>query len=213
MPQSSVDPVVARNLRETLGASGRSAYAVATALGHAPNWLYRVINGESGILIPTLREVAEELGVSAGSLIDSHEETQRPADDTVWLVEVRAKPESRAAGYDETFRRRVQFPRELLPDPNIDPFFCQLVRIEGTELEPSFPDGTIIFVDRWRRELKDGGTFVLVTVEGLLVRRVEFYERTQEWVIGGKGGSSEEYAFTNDVHIVGQVIGAWQSLL
>ena len=214
MPQSSVDPVVAQNLRETLKASGRSAYAVATALGHAPNWLYRVINGESGILIPTLREVAEELSVSAGSLIDSPEDTKKPTEDTVWLVEVRAKPESRAAGYDETFRRRVRFPRVLLPDPNIDPFFCQLVRIEGTELEPAFPDGTIIFVDRLRRELKDGGTFVLVTVEeGLLVRRVGFYERLQEWTMAGKDGSPHEHPFTKDIHIVGQVIGAWQSLL
>ena len=213
MPQSSVDAVVAQNLRETLRASGRSAYAVATALGHAPNWLYRVVNGESGILIPTLREVAEELGVSAGSLIDPPEDNNEPIEDAVWLVEVEAKPESQSVGYDETFRRRVRIPRGLLPDPHIDPFFCQLVRIEGSELEPAFPDGSIIFVDRMRRELKDGGTFVLVTVAGLLVRKVEFYDRNKDWVIKGKDGSSEEYTFTEDTHIVGQVIGAWLNLL
>ena len=214
MPQSSADPVVAQNLREALRARGRSAYAVATALGHAPNWLYRVINGESGILIPTLREVAEELGVSAGTLLDDPEDTKEPIEDTVWLVEVRAKPESRAAGYDETFSRRVRFPRALLPDPNIDPFFCQLVRIEGDELEPDLPDGSIIFVDRMRRELIDGGTFVLVTEEeGLLVRKVGFYERLEEWYIKDKGGRPHEYAFTKHTHIVGQVIGSWRSLL
>ena len=114
MPQSSVDPVVAQNLRETLKASGRSAYAVAMSLGHAPNWLYRVINGESGILIPTLREVAEELGVPAGSLLDGPAEIKETTDDAVWLVEVKAKPESRTAGYDETFSRRLpNFPRTV----------------------------------------------------------------------------------------------------
>ena len=117
MPQSSIDQVVATNLRNCLKANGKSAYAVATALGHAPNWLYRVINGESGILIPTLREVAEELGVSAGALLDGPEEAREPTDDMVSLVEVEAKLESGAAGYDETFRRRVQFPKALLPDP------------------------------------------------------------------------------------------------
>ena len=214
MPQSSVDPVVAHNLRETLSASGRSAYAVATALGHAPNWLYRVINGESGILIPTLREVAEELGVSAGSLLDDSERTKETTDDTVWLVEVRAKPESRVAGYDETFRRRVRFPRALLPDPNLDPFFCQLVRVEGNELEPDFPDRSLIFVDRMRRELIDGGTFVLVTEEeGLLVRKVGFYERREEWFIRDKSGRPYEYQFPKTTHVVGQVIGSWRSLL
>lgn len=219
MPQSSVDPVVAQNLRETLKSSGRSAYAVATALGHAPNWLYRVINGESGILIPTLREVAEELGVSAGSLLDKPEDANGPIDvngpidDTVWLVEVRAKPESGAARYDETFRRRVRFPKALLPYPDLDPFFCQLVRIEGKELEPSFSDGTIILLDRLRRDLKDGGTFALVTVEGLLVREVGFDEIGREWFIRDKGTRPYRYAFTDDIHIVGQVIGAWKSLL
>lgn len=213
MPQSSVDPLVARNIRETLKASGRSAYAVATSLGHAPNWLYRVINGESGILIPTLREVAEELGVSAGSLLDDPENAKNPNDDTVSLVEVRAKPESRVASYDETLRRRVRFPKALLPDPEMDPFFCQLVRIKGSELEPAFPDGTIIFLDRLRREVKDGGTFVLITVEGLLVRKIGFDERQKEWTIAGKDGTPHQYSFTDDIHIVGQVIGAWSTLL
>ena len=70
MHQSSVDPVVCQNLRNALEQSGRSAYSVATSIGHAPNWLYRVLNGKSGILLPTLREVADELGVTVGSLVD-----------------------------------------------------------------------------------------------------------------------------------------------
>ena len=63
----------------------------------------------------------------------------------------------------------MRFPRALLPDPNLDPFFCQLVRVEGNELEPDFPDRSLIFVDRMRRELIDGGTFVLVTGGGRVV--------------------------------------------
>ena len=213
MPQSSVDPVVAQNLRATLMASGRSAYAVATSLGHAPNWLYRVINGESGILIPTLREVAEELGVSAGSLLDGPAEIKETTDDAVWLVEVKAKPESRTASYDETFSRRLQISRELLPDPNINPPYCQVVRIEGNQLQPDFPDGTIVFVDRLRRELEDGKTFILVTEEGLLMRKVGFHGRTQQWTIAGRNGSPDDFRFTEDIRIIGQVIGALKPLL
>ena len=213
MPQSSVDLVVAQNLRQTLESRGRSAYAVATALGHAPNWLYRVINGESGILIPTLREVAEELGVSAGSLLDKPKDANGPIDDTVWLMEVEAKPDSGAARYDEAFRRRVRVPKALLPDPDVEPSFCQLVRIEGNGLEPSFPDGTILFVDRLRRELKDGGTFILVTAEGLVVRKVGFDKIGQGWFIRDKGTSPYLDAFTDDIRIVGQVIGACQNFL
>lgn len=213
MPQSSVDLVVARNLRETLKVSGKSAYAVATALGHAPNWLYRVINRESGILLPTLREVAAELDVSAGSLVNSQEDLGRETEGTVRLVEVEAKPETGAAKYNETPRRFVYVPLSILPDPNIDPFFTQLVRIEGSGMTSTYPDGTLIVVDRLRRELKEGNTFVLETVEGLLVRRVRYEQKINRWLIGGKDGDDSEFYFDVDTRIVGQVIGAWLNLL
>ena len=70
MPRSSIDPVVATNIKAILEKSGRSAYSVATALGRPPNWLYQVVNQDYGILLPTLREVAGELGVSVGELVD-----------------------------------------------------------------------------------------------------------------------------------------------
>ncbi len=213
MPQSSVDPVVALNLRQSLKASGKSAYAVATALGHAPNWLYRVINGESGILLPTLRKVAAELGVSAGSLVDSPEDIKRDTRNVVRLAEVEAKPETGAAKYDETPKQFVLIPLAILPDPDIDPFFTQLIRIEGSGMTRTYPDGSLILVDRLKRDLKDGGTFVLETVEGLLVRKVECRRETDAWLIEGKDGSSERFILTKDTHIVGQVTSAWLSLL
>ena len=156
---------------------------------------------------------AEELGVSAGSLLDGPEEIKETTDDAVWLVEVEAKPESRAAGYDETFSRRLRIPRELLPDPNINPLYCQMVRIEGNKLQPDFPDGTIVFVDRLRRELEDGKTFMLVTEEGLLMRKVGFHDGTRQWTIGGRNGSPDDFRFTEDIRIIGQVVGAMKPLL
>lgn len=70
MPKSSADPIVAENLKAILKSKKRSAYSVATALGYAPNGFYQVLTGRHGILLPTLREVAKELGVSVGELVD-----------------------------------------------------------------------------------------------------------------------------------------------
>ena len=70
IPKSSIDPIVVRNLKDALKQRGRSAYSVATALGHPSNWLHQILNGKSGLLIPSLRKIAEELGVSMGSLVD-----------------------------------------------------------------------------------------------------------------------------------------------
>ena len=70
MPKSSIDPIVIENLRNALEKSGRSAYSVAKALGYAPNGLYQVLKGKNGILLPTLREIAAELGKSVSELVD-----------------------------------------------------------------------------------------------------------------------------------------------
>ncbi len=70
MPTTSVDPVVAKNLKDTLKRIGRSSYSVAVALRCPPNWLYQITSGKYGISIAALREVANEIGVPVGSLID-----------------------------------------------------------------------------------------------------------------------------------------------
>ena len=76
MPHTaSIDPVLAENLRAVMREKGRTAYSVAQAIGVSPNWLYRIINMDRGIQIPTLRKVAEELEVSIGELL----ETSTPA--------------------------------------------------------------------------------------------------------------------------------------
>ena len=173
MPQSSVDPVVAANLREYLKASGKSAYAVATALGHAPNWLYRVINGESGILLPTLREVAEELGVTVGSLVDPPDEQNNGGVDVVELVEVGAAPDSGALKYDETFKRRLALPRALLGELATRPQVCQFMWIRGDAMAPTLPEGSLVLVDRLSREWLDGKIYVMETEFGLVARRVK----------------------------------------
>ena len=79
MPQSSIDHVVADNIRSALHRQNRSAYDVATAISRPPNWLYRVINRQSGILLPTLRLLAEELGVSVGELVDPPPDHEQPS--------------------------------------------------------------------------------------------------------------------------------------
>ena len=69
--RGSGDPIVARNLRTALERRGRTAYSVANALGHPSNWLYQVVHEKSGLLIPSLRKIAEELGISVSSLVDT----------------------------------------------------------------------------------------------------------------------------------------------
>ena len=70
MPTTSIDPVVAKNLKDTLKRIGRSAHSVAVALRRPPNWLYQITSGKYSISIAALREMADEIGVPVGSLVD-----------------------------------------------------------------------------------------------------------------------------------------------
>ena len=205
MPQSSIDPVVAANLRERLKASGKSAYAVATALGHAPNWLYRVVEGKSGILLPTLREVAEELGVTAGSLVDPPEEQNTGSVDFVELVEVEAAPNSGARVYDETFKRRLAFPKALLGEMATRPQVCQCMRISGDAMAPTLPDGSLILVDRLSREWLDGKIYVMETEFGLIARRVKEDENVGWAILEHEREDAAPIPPIGKVNTIGQV--------
>ena len=205
MPQSSVDPIVAENLRECLKANGKSAYSVATALGHAPNWLYRVINGQAGILLPTLRKVAGELGVTVGSLVDSPEDQIASNTDSVELVEVEAAPNSGALRYDETFKRRISYPRTMLGDMAERPLVCQCMRVKGDAMAPTLPDGSLILVDRLSRDWQDGRIYVMETEIGLVVRRVKLDENVGWAILEHEGEDAASIPSIGTVNTIGQV--------
>ena len=205
MPQSSIDPVVAANLRASLKANGKSAYAVATALGHAPNWLYRVINGQAGILLPTLREVADELGVTVGSLVDSPEDQIAGSRDAVELVEVEAAPNSGAGKYDETFRRRISYSRTMLGDMADRPLVCQFMRVKGDAMDPTLPDGSLILVDRTIREWHDGKIYVMETEFGLIARRVKLDENIGWAILEHEGADAAPIPPIGAANTIGQV--------
>ena len=205
MPQSSIDPIVAANLRQCLKANGKSAYAVASSLGHAPNWLYRVVNGQAGILLPTLREVAGELGVTVGSLVDPPEDQISSSRDLVELVEVEATPNSDALRYNETFKRRICYSREMLGDMADRPQVCQFMRVKGDAMAPTLPDGSLILVDRVSREWQDGRIYVMETEFGLVARRVKLDENVGWAILEHEGKDAAPIPPIGTVNTIGQV--------
>ena len=184
--QSSVDPVVTANLRRVLERRGRTAYSVAVALGHSPNWLYRVINGKAGILIPTLREVAAELGVTAGSLLDppqaplvggGEEEQPSPAvlppgfrpvrlvtSGTIGGGAAGDADHAHVAGY-------VPFRDDWLRKHRLDPGRCSVIEVAGQSMEPTVQHRAVVLVDHQRTERRHDRLFVVGSEEGDVVKR------------------------------------------
>ena len=193
MPKSSVDPIVSENLKNALKRSGRTAYSVATALGYAPNGLYQVLTGKNGILLPTLREVAQELGVSVGELVDPPgRATWRDAvrdgeqQDGPWR-DIPIREVAPAAGVGaEVFGEEVvgylPFRRDWLDARSIDPGDADIVSVSGESMAPTLPDGCSILVDRERREPHEGQIYVMRTEEGLVVKRLDKDEKGR-WLV------------------------------
>ena len=223
MPQSSIDPVVAENLKAILNEKGRSAYAVATAIGHAPNWLYRVVNQDAGILLPTLREVATELGVSVGQLVDPSGENgaasgaiverrtsygienyrpqvRRPVE----IFEVASAAGAGAQVYDETPVGVLWFRDDWLKSHSIDPEQSHIISVRGDSMEPTLHDGCSILVDHTRQEPDEGRIYVMRTEEGLVVKRLSLDEKDR-WEIRSDNPDWGSALMLYGTEIIGEV--------
>ena len=189
--------MVAENLKRALKDADRSAYSVAIAVGRAPNWLYRVLNGKSGILLPTLREVAGELGVSPGSLVDSPSTNQlviHPFEQPKAGASVAADFElvrrygsdsvRLAAGAEsvvdrEPFPGEVMFRKDWLRVRHLEAANLALLDAIGDSMAPAIRDGDSVLVDESRIEPIHGRVFAMRTVDGPLVKRLR--QRNGRW--------------------------------
>ena len=177
MPQSSIDPVVTNNLRRILSQRARTPYSVARAMGRSDNWIYRVLNRHSGLLLPTLRDLAAELGVSVSSLVEPPEPPAQNGVDP-WAapasgenVKGTSVVELPLLGSGCEAPRGVPFSRDLLDRIGVDPERCQLLKVEDRGMQPRLGEGDLALVDPAQCDLADGQVFAMRLPEGLVVRR------------------------------------------
>ena len=213
MHQSSIDPVVRQNLKDALERSGRSAYSVATAIGHAPNWLYRVLGGKSGILLPTLREVADELGVSLGSLVDPPAITRGASADTGY-IEVKELAAATGAGspWDETVTGHLAFQQSWLKRHNIHPDWATVIRVRGDSMQPTLLEDDSILVDTSRTARREGFIFVVMLVgPGVVVKRAAC-DDSGEWLLVSDNPVWTPISWAEDALTIGEVRWVARSL-
>ena len=173
-------------------------------------------------LLPTLRGVAAELGVTLGALVDppgengvtsgrerqsgAIAETRAPYDDykPVKILEVASAAGSGTEVYDETPEGFLWFREDWLKNHSIDPGQSNIISVRGVSMEPTLSDGCSILVDRNRREPHEGRIYVMRTEEGLVVKRLGLDEEGR-WEIRSDNPGWEPSLMLYGTDIIGEV--------
>ena len=213
---------MAENIKAALQRCRRSAYSVATATGHAPNWLYRVINQDAGILIPTLREVASELGVTVGSLVDppnadpanekrvadpnalASDEQDLPGAKPIIVHRLATAAGSGALDLDESIKTHAYFRSEWLSKMGLHADRCRIIGVMGESMEPTLPDGCVILVDLNRTTILDGHIYIVRAEDGLIVKRAGKTERGR-WLMVSDHPDWEPVTWPQNAVVRGEV--------
>lgn len=70
----------------------------------------------------------------------------------------------------------VSFRRDWLDDHAIDPNQSAIIRVVGESMEPTLPAGSSILIDRTYKKRKRGYIYVILTDNGLIVKRLELLD-------------------------------------
>ena len=122
-------------------------------------------------------------------------------------VEVREAGVAAGAGavdIDEApLKGYLAFRRAWLDRQGIDPTQCVVISVRGESMEPVLPDGCSILLDRTRRRRLSGRIFVLLTGDGLVVKRLERGE--DGWRLVSENPSVDPVPWSDEMDLVGQV--------
>jgi SOS-response transcriptional repressor LexA len=83
----------------------------------------------------------------------------------------------------------------------------EAIHVEGESMEPTLPDGSIVFIDRQQRDPSKDGIFVAATGSGLFIKRIRRRADGMVELISDNPLYTPELLPPDQVEIVGRVIG------
>ena len=94
--------------------------------------------------------------------------------------------------------------KQLLDHINSSYKYTELLQVTGDSMLPDIKENSLIFVDRSKQEIDSKSIYVVNTLEGLLIKRIEYKE--DEYILKS---SNKEYQDIKikDINIIGKVTG------
>ncbi len=88
----------------------------------------------------------------------------------------------------------------------------EAIHVDGESMEPTLSDGSIIFIDREQTNISKDGIFVASTTAGLFIKRIRQRADGMVELISDNKAYSPEVLTSDEVAIVGKVVGNIESL-
>ena len=88
----------------------------------------------------------------------------------------------------------------------------EAIHVEGESMEPTLPDGSIVFIDRRQTDPSKDGIFVASTVNGLFIKRIRMRADGMVELISDNPLYTPELLGPDQVEIVGRVVGNIEKL-
>ena len=241
-PADDLMKTVGTRLRKARETRKMSQTALARLIGTSPNQISMIENGQSGTSIRTMVAAATVLNVSLDYLAGLHDEPATPRDlqyalrksqarvhdlerhgtepapaDYMRKVPFMAMPIVTEGGiliHPPGTESSIEFPETWLREQRLDGGNCRMVSIVEESMEPTLADGCAVLVDLRSTSPKDRGIYLILTQEGLMVKRTVL-DREAGWLIVSDNPDRNRFptqAWGDDAKIMGEVKWHGQSI-
>ena len=119
-----------------------------------------------------------------------------------------------AINYDEEseyIRIDARILEKLNYTPN-DSKHLEAVNVIGESMEPTLKDGNVVFVDKEKRDIQKGGIYLLLTENGLFIKRVQYRVDGSCDIISDNPVYPVERLPYGSFEIIGKVIGVFSNI-
>jgi len=130
-----------------------------------------------------------------------------------YFADLRASAGGGAAVFDENYevidvdRTLIETMLGTFPSGEIE-----AIHVEGESMEPTLPDGSIVFIDRQQTDPSRDGIFVASTANGLFIKRIRRRADGMVELISDNPLYTPEILSPDEIGIVGKVVGNVEKL-
>ena len=146
--------------------------------------------------------------IDASGLFHFKGESEEEVSDLVHYIgavrELKAAAGGGAMVLDETVTARIPFRRDWLRRHSLQADLCNIIHVAGESMEPTLPDGCSILVDRSRKRRRARHIYVLITDDGLVVKRLD-KDEADDWQLVSDHPAWKPAPWLRGTEIIGQV--------